>query len=540
MIFNEIFAEIQIGFPVLSFLIFFPVIWAIGLNFMGDGEAMRKMAFVGMLFELVVACAVAVKFVPGVADMQFAERSDWMTTIGASYHLGVDGISVLFLPLTALLTLLVMLFSWSNVKFFSRFYFVNLLLLEAATMGIFASIDMLLFFVFWEMALVPSFFLIKFWGIGSQRQYAGMKYVVYMLFGSVPLLIGILMLGWNYHSVMATAGGTAYSFDFLALLSVPVPVEIQTTIFFLMAVGFAVKGPMLPFHTWMPSTLMEGPVGMGVFLVGLKLGVYGMIRFVIPLLPEAVKEWAWLFMVVGLIAVIYGALIALVQPNMRRLLAFASISHVGIAMVGMYSLNVQGIQGGIVALINMGLTATGLFFVAGLIYNRLGSTEVTACGGLTRHVPKMAALAFLLGLASIGMPGTSGFTGEFLIMLGAFKVEWQYAAVAVLGVILSAAYFLWHFERAFFGPVTSKLVPKMKDLNGREFSILGALVVCVFAIGLNPAPILDRTVGSVEAVVQRLNDGSVKSAEALKAYKAAQVEEAITVAKAPCCAEKTN
>jgi len=524
VILNQIFAEQQIGFPVLSALIFFPVLVAIVLTLVNDEETQRKITFFGLLVELMMAVSMLTKFVPGIADMQFVEHSPWMAGIGSSYHLGVDGISVLFLPLTAFISLLVLLFTWNSVKFFSRFHLVSLLLLEAATMGIFSSIDLILFFVFWEMALIPSFFLIKFWGVGAQRQYAGMKYVVYMLFGSAPLLIGIILLAWNYANVAAVTPGMApYSFDLLTLLATPVPVVLQTTIFFLMAIGFAVKGPMFPFHTWMPSTIMEGPVGLGVLLVGLKLGVYGMIRFVIPLLPEASKQWLWLMVALGLLALIYGALIALVQPNFRRLLAFASVSHVGLAMVGMFSLNVNGIQGGIMALVNMGLTATGLMFIAGFLHTRLGSTELSAMGGLTRHVPQLAAFCFIIGLASIGMPGTSGFTGEFLVMLGAFKADWRYATVAVVGVVLSAGYFLWYYERSFFGPVTSKIVPKLKDLAPREFVIAASLVAVILGVGFNPAPVLNISSGSVKALVARVNQGSQGAAQgANKAAEPAQ------------------
>ncbi len=509
MILNQMFADQQIGFPVLSAMIFLPVLVALLLTIISNEETQRKVTFFGMMLNLAMAIVVVYKFVPGVSDMQFAEQGNWMSGLGSSYHLGVDGISVLFLPLTALLAVLVLLFSWNSVKFFNRFFLVNLLILEAATIGIFCSIDLILFFVFWEMALIPSFFLIKFWGVGAQRQYAGMKYIVYMLFGSAPLLISFLLVGWNYSNVAElTPGMQPYSFDLLTLLNTPIPLELQTTIFILMAIGFAVKGPMMPFHTWLPTTIMEGPIGFGVFLVGLKLGVYGMLRFVIPLLPDAAKEWYMVMVILGLLALLYGAVIALVQPNMRRLLAFASVSHVGLAMVGLFSLNQQGMQGAVFTLINMGLTSTGLLFIAGFIYSRLGSTELSAMGGLTRHLPRMAAFCFIIGLASIGMPGTSGFNGEFLVMLGSYRAHWAFSAVAVLGVVLSASYFLWYYERSFFGPVTSKVLPKLKDLAPREITVAATLTVIILALGFNPAPVANITSGSVAAVVQRLNDGS--------------------------------
>ena len=502
-------ASVQIGYPILSVLVFFPVLVALALLFIKDDGRARKVALTGALLELGLAIWMLSRFIPGIADIQFAESNSWLPTLGAGYHLGVDGISVLFVPLTAFITVAVMLFSWNAIKFFNRFYLINLLLLEAATIGIFVSLDMFLFYLFYELALVPSYFLIKLWGVGPQRQYAGLKYVTYMLIGSAPVLIGIILLGFNY-SEWATSQGLAQtlSFDYVKLLSIPVDPATQTLIFFLLAVGFAVKGPMLPFHTWMPTAVMEGPIGMGVFLVGLKVGAYGFIRFVIPLLPDASREWAWLLAVVGLIAVIYGGLIALVQPNFRRLLAFASVSHVGLVMVGLFSLNAQSMQGALLMMFNMGLTATGLMLIAGFLYHRMGSTELSAFGGVARHAPLLAFFCFVIGLASIGMPGTSGFHGEFLTLLGAFRANWMFAAVAVIGVVLSAAYFLWYYERAFFGPVTNQKVSRLKDLNAREVLIAASITVVVFAAGFYPAPMLQITSGSVAALVERVERGT--------------------------------
>ncbi len=510
VIVHEIFADQQIGFPILSALIFLPIVWTILLYLIRDEAVLRTTALVGALVELALALVMVFNFTPGIADIQFAERIEWIATLGAGYHVGVDGISVLFIPLTAFLTLMVLLFSWNNVKFFTRFYLANVFFLQAVTVGIFASLDLILFYLFWELALVPTYFLIRLWGIGPQRQYAALKYVVYLLVGSAPLLIGIVLLAMNYHDV-AVAQGTlpSYSFDLLTLLTVPVPLAMQTMIFFLLAVGFAVKGPLFPFHTWMPTALMEGPIGGGIFLIGLKLGVYGFLRFAIPLVPEASREWFWLMAVLGLIALLYGALIALVQPNLRRLLAFASVSHVGLAVVGVFSMNMQGIQGGLFMLLNLGIVATGLFVLTGFLYTRLGSSDLSAFGGLARHVPRLATFFFIVGLAFIGTPGTSGFHGEFLILLGAFRAQWQLAAVGVLGVILSAAYFLWYYERAFFGPVTNKAVPKLQDLTPRELIVAGSTAVLILWIGFYPAPILNITSGSVEALVKRVQQGSV-------------------------------
>ncbi len=513
---NQTFAGEQLGFPILTTLIVLPLLWALLLLVIRDERLLKSAAMAGALVQLVLSLILVYHFVPAVPDIQFAEQINWMPALGSSYHVGVDGINVLFVPLMCFLTVMLMLYA-AGVRFLTRFYLINILLLQSFTIGIFVSLDLILFFVFWELALVPSYFLIKRWGIGPQRQYAGTKYVLYMLAGSLPLLIAIVLLGLSSHETAGagTAGAPAYSFDLLVLqFDAPIPIENQTLIFFLMMLGFAAKGPMVPFHTWLPTTLMEGPIGMGVYLVGLKLGVYGMLRFVIPLLPEASAQWSWLIVVLGLTALLYGALIALVQPNFRRLLAFASVSHVGIILVGLFSLNQQGVQGALIQMISLGIVGEGLLFLTGFLYRRAGSSDLLAFGGLARHVPVLAFFFFLFGLAFIGLPGTSGFIGEFLILMGAFRAHWAFAAVGVLGVILSAGYFLWYYERAFFGPVTNAAVARMRDLSSREMLIAGSIAGLIFCIGLYPKPLIEMTQGSVESLVTHVDRaGATPAAE---------------------------
>jgi len=503
MILNEVTATQQIGFPILSILILLPIVWAILLNLIENDDLARKTALIGALLELLLALIMVLNFTPGVSDIQFAERVEWMAAIGVGYHLGVDGISVLFIPLTAFLTLMVMLSSWSTVRFRPKPYLTALFVLQSTTIGIFASLDLFLFFVFWELILVPSYVMLRLWGIGTQREYAALKYVMYMLAGSAPLLMGIVLLGINHFDATGTL-----SFDFPTLLTVPVAQELQTLIFFLLAFGFAVKGPLFPFHTWLPTALMEGPVGMSVLLVGLKLGVYGFLRFAIPLVPEAAAEWAWVMLVLGLIAILYGSLIALVQLNLRRLLAFGSVGHVGLAILGLFALNVQGLQGALMLMLNLGIATTGLLFLAGFLHSRTGSSELSAFGGLARHVPHLTTFFFILGLAFIGVPGTSGFPGEFLILLGAFDTHWAVAAIAVLGVILNAAFFLSYYERAFLGPVTRDAISNLQDLRPREAVVAVVLSVMVLWIGLFPNPLLTMSQGSVQAIVERVEQGS--------------------------------
>lgn len=514
MILDEVAAIQQIGFPILTILTFLPIVGAVVLwLFQKDEDLIRKSALAVAGLELFISILLMWNFTPNSAQIQFAERAAWIPAIGVGYHLGVDGINVLFIPLTAFLTFLIMVYSWDTERNLLKPYLMALLGLESTIVGVFASLDLILFFFFWELMLVPIYFLIKLWGTGPNRQYAALKYVLYTLTGSVLMLVGIVLLNLNYHAVaVASHTEPLYSFDLLDLLNVPVPPEKQALIFFLMFFGFAFKAPIFPFHTWLPTAMVEGPIVMSVLLAGVKLGTYGFIRFSIPLLPEASKDWLWLMAGLGLVAIIYGALIALVQTDFRRLIAYSSISHLGFVMLGLFALNFQGLQGSLLQMINLGFSAAGLFFMAGFLYNRTGSAELSAYGGLARHVPLLATFMLVLGLASIGLPGTNGFIGEFLILLGAFRAHWALAAVGVLGVILGAAYFLWYYERAFFGPMTHEPKRPLYDLRPREWGIAVALCVMVLWIGLYPAPFLNMINGSVGMLTERVERGSVAKA----------------------------
>ena len=536
MIVNEVLASQQIGFPILTVLTFLPfwgalLIWL----FQTDEDLIRKTAVGIAVVELFVSVLLLWYFAPQSSDVQFAERASWIPAIGIGYHLGVDGINILFIPLTAFLTVLIMVYSWEAGKFLFKPYFMALLALEGTIVGVFASLDLILFFVFWELMLIPTYFLLKLWGPGPERQYAALKYVLYTLSGSVLMLVGIVLLNLNFHADAVMHGTEPlYSFDLLDLLTVPVPPAQQSLIFFLLFFGFAFKAPVFPFHTWLPTALVQGPFVVSVVLAGVKLGTYGFMRFSLPLLPEASREWLWLMVALGLIAIIYGALIALVQTDFRRLLAFSSISHLGFIMLGLFALNYQGLQGSLLQMINLGFSTAGLFFMVGFLHNRTGCGELAACGGLARHVPLLSTFILILGLASIGLPGTNGFIGEFLILLGAFRQHWLLAAIGVLGVILGAAYFLWYYERAFFGPVGSRVVTPLLDLRPREWAIAVALSIMIFWIGLYPAPFLNRINGSVQALTERLERGSgVSPAPTAAERRSAVVHGAQRVSHAP-------
>ena len=495
--------ETTAPFPILTALVLLPAVAALALQLAPSDRAASRVALAAMAAELVIAAGVLLGFRPALAQTQFAERVEWIPTIGAVYHVGVDGLSVLFLPLTALTALLALVSSWRGVRYHPRGFLASLLLLEAATMGIFVSLDLLLFFLFWEAMLVPTYALIRVWGVGPERQAAAAKYALYMLVGSAPMLVAIALLGINARAA-AAAGPGGYTFDLPALLAVPVPPGLQLVVFFAFAFSFAVKSPLFPFHSWLPGALLEGPAGVAIFLVGLKLGIYGFLRFAIPLAPDAAREWGWAVAALGVASILYGGLVALTQPNLRRLLAFAALTHVGLATVGVFSLNQQGVQGALLLMVNVAVSATGLALLAGALHARLGSTELTSLGGLARYAPRLAAAFLVFGLAGIGLPGTSGFPAELLVFIGAFRAQPPLAALALLGAILGAAYFLSFFERAFLGPATREAVRTIRDLRPREAAAAAVLATAILAVGAFPGPLLEITDEAARALVQRV------------------------------------
>ncbi|MDQ5910200.1 MAG: NADH-quinone oxidoreductase subunit [Pseudomonadota bacterium] len=484
------------NFPILSLLILLPLVWACLLPFLRESRTVRRVALVGAGLELALALLMLATFRPDVAGMQFVEQASWIPSLNVHYLLGMDGIAVLFPPLTALLFSAVILASWTSIQSLPRLYFALLLALESFIMGIFCALDLVLFFLFWELTLVPIYFLISLWGIGPERRYAATKYTLFMLAGGVPLLFGVILLALNH------PGGL--SFDYRILLEQPLSAQWQTPVFLLLFFGFAVKAPLFPFHTWLPTVLREGPVGLSALLVGLKLGVFGLLRFALPLAPEAAKDHFWLMTVLGLIGLIYGALIALRQSNLRKMLAFSSISHVGLVVVGLAAMNIQGIQGAVLQLANFSIIAGGLMLMAGFLHHRLGSTDLASLGGLAQPLPRFTALFLLLGMASIGLPGTNGFIAELLMLLGILQSSTGVAVLALLGVILSAAYFLSFFQRAFLGPVTQPVVASAMDLRPRELCIASVMGLLVLTGGLFPGLTQNLTATAANAWVMRI------------------------------------
>ena len=481
----------EYSFPILSLLIVSLPVGATLIWLLPNPNHARVIALLVVLFDLVIATSMVFQFDTSVTSFQFAEHASWIPSLQVNYRLGVDGISVLFPAFSLLLFALVILSSWNHIHNMPRLYYTLLLLLESATIGIFCSIDTLLFFLFWELTLIPLFFLISFWGVGPHRRYAAIKYTLFMLTSGVPLLFGFILLAFNYAEVNQLAIPDGLMFDYETLLKTPVSAEMQTIVFVMLALGFAVKTPLFPFHTWVPTVAFEGPTGVIALLTGLKLGAFGFIRYVVPLTPDAVQEYQIWLITLGMIGMIYGAIIAMSQSNIRRMLAYASISHVGLVMIGIVSLNKQGITGAIYQLLNFTLIAGGLFMLTGFLQQRLGSTNIKNLGGLAKRMPIFASLFMLLGLASIGLPGTNGFIAEFMLLYSAFKVHLAAGLLGLIVVILSAAYFTTHYRKTFFGPIDHAELNNVVDLTKRELFIALTLGILVITFGLFPNLILD-------------------------------------------------
>jgi NADH-quinone oxidoreductase subunit M len=380
----------------------------------------------------------------------------------------------------------------------------SLLLLEAgATLGVFCAIDTMLFFLFWELSLVPFYFLVSLWGVGPHRGYAATKYTLIMFAGGVALLFGFLVLAFNHASFSGAGLPAGLSFDLETLVNTPLPDNAEWVVFLLLLLGFAVKTPVFPLHTWLPLLSMEGPVAVVALLTGLKLGAYGLIRFAVPLAPGAAQELHWLLAGLGTFGLLYGAVAALAQTNLRAMLAYSSLSHVGLVLLGIASFNLQGVQGAVLQLVNFSLVAGGLFLTTAMLQNRLGSTDVLSLGGAARSMPLLASLFLFFGLAGMGVPGTSGFPAELLILVSALQTHTGAGLAALFGMVVGAAYFLNLYRRAFLGPVLNQGVATASDLRPRELGLLVAFAALILFFGLYPVPLLEVIRPAAEAWVAR-------------------------------------
>ena len=514
-----------LGFPILSLITFLPVVGVILLLLVGRERVrvIRNLTFLFSLGSFAASLLLPLYYDRSTAAVQFVERLHWIPTIGVTYFFGLDGISLWLVMLTTFLSPIAVLCSYESIKHRTKEFYIFLLILETGMLGVFVALDFFLFYVFWEVMLVPMYFLIGVWG-SDRRLYSAIKFFLYTLFGSVIMLLGIL-------AVYFYAGGQTgrYTFDVLQLMRVAYPnapvinflgvaLSFQDLVWLAFALSFAIKVPMFPFHTWLPDAHTDAPTAGSVILAGvlLKMGAYGFLRFNLPMFPEASQHFVPLIFVLSIIAIIYGAMVCMVQPDMKRLIAYSSVSHMGFVMLGMFAFNPQGVQGSLLQMINHGLSTGGLFLVVGLIYDRRHTRLISELGGISRPMPVFATLFAIIMFASMGLPGLNGFIGEFLILLGAFQVRWWWGAFAVTGIILGAAYMLWLYQRTMFGEVTKEENKSLPDLDAREMATLLPIIAFCFWIGLYPAPFLKAMEASVANVIQTVEKGAAGKAVGAK------------------------
>jgi NADH-quinone oxidoreductase subunit M len=488
---------------LLSVILFTPLAGALLLLALPrrHGAAIRWTANVFGAAGLAVSLPLWFRFQTQGNPWQFVERGEWIPSIGASYFLGVDGLSALLVLLTTLIGAIAILSSWASITERVKEYYICLLVLQTGMLGAFLSLDALLFFLFWEVMLVPMYFLIGIWG-GGRRLYSAIKFFLYTLVGSVVMLLGILALYFYGYS----ASGV-YSFDITKFHELAVPAGVQTWVFLAFFLGFAVKVPMFPLHTWLPDAHTDAPTAGSVILaaVMLKMGTYGFLRFSLPILPDATRQFVPWIAGLAIIGIIYGALVALAQSDWKRLVAYSSVSHMGMAMLGMFALTPAGITGSIVHQLNHGISTGALFLIVGIAYERRHTREISAYGGLSAVMPVFAAVFMIMTLSSIGLPALNGFIGELLVLQGVFVVSKTWAAMAIIGIILGAAYMLWLYQRTMFGGLDNPANRSLPDLNAREVVTFLPLVALAVWIGLYPAPLLRRLDSSVGRIVLRVN-----------------------------------
>jgi NADH-quinone oxidoreductase subunit M len=489
------------AFGDLSLLLAIPVIGAVLLLFVPrrQTQALFFLALLASALAFLWSLKVFNLFDGAQGEMQLIERAVWMPAFGIEYIVGIDGLSLFLVLLTTLLMPLAILASWS-IKDKVKEYLVFMLLLETGMLGAFVALDLFLFYVFWEVMLVPMYFLIGVWG-GARRIYAALKFVIYTMAGSLLMLVAIIYLATRYAQETQ-----ALTFDLLRLYNLHLPYEQQSWLFLAFALSFAIKVPLFPFHTWLPDAHVEAPTAGSVILAGvlLKLGTYGFLRFAIPLFPDAALAAAPLFIALAVIGIIYGAVVAMMQADIKKLVAYSSVSHLGFVMLGLFALNAQGIQGAIYQMLNHGLSTGALFLLVGMIYERRHTRLIADYGGLWKQMPIFSAALLAVMFSSIGLPGLNGFVGEFLILLGAFSVTPLWTAAAATGVILGAIYMLWMVRRVIFGPLANPENQKLTDLNGREILILAPILALIVLMGVYPQPFLDRMKPAVDLTLKKV------------------------------------
>jgi NADH-quinone oxidoreductase subunit M len=490
----------SVGFPILSTLIFLPVAGAALLLLIDRGkEELIKWVSLGVsIITFLVSLLLFTNFDKTTHLMQFTEKRAWIPAWNVNYSLGLDGISVLFVLLSTLITILCVLISWNSVKTRFKEFFISLLVLEGAMIGVFCALDFMLFYIFWEAMLIPMYLLIGVWG-GPNRIYAAVKFFLYTLVGSVLMLVGIIVLYFY-------AGRT---FDILELMTKPYPIHMQLLLFWAFFAAFAVKVPMFPVHTWLPDAHTEAPTAGSVVLAAvlIKMGAYGFLRFSMPILPEATKAMTPVMIGLSVIAIIYGGVICLAQTDLKRLIAYSSVSHMGFVTLGIFALNTQGMEGGILQMINHGIVTGALFLSVGAIYDRTHTRQIADYGGVASVMPVYATMFMVFTFAAIGLPATNGFVGEFLIILGGFAASQLAGVLSATGIIIGAGYMLWLYQRVFFMEINPKM-SGLSDIDAREIMALLPMVILIFWIGIYPDTFLGYMHASVGHLLERVNTGS--------------------------------
>ena len=496
-----------LGFDILSVLIFLPVIGVLLIIMISKEKpnVVKGVTFITALVNFLISLLLFRDFDATTHEFQFTTSVPWIQEYGISYRLGLDGISLFLVLLTTFLTALSIIACWKDIQEKVKGFMMCILFLETGVIGVFVSLDLFLFYIFWEVMLLPMYLLIGVWGSPARRIYAAVKFFLYTMFGSLLMMVAILVLYFYNYSVTGV-----YTFDIEQLYKLSIPYGTQIWLFLAFALAFAIKVPMFPFHTWLPDAHTEAPTVGSVLLAAvlLKMGTYGFLRFNLPLFPEATFACVPLMSILAVIGIIYGALVCIVQKDIKRLIAFSSVSHLGFVVLGIFALNLQGLQGGILQMLNHGFSTGALFLIVGMIYERRHTRLIEEFGGLSKVMPIFATLFLIVTLSSIGLPGLNGFVGEFLILLGAFKANTTYAVVAALGVIFAAVYMLWMFQRVMFGEITKEENKNLKDLSLREILVLLPLIFFIVQIGVYPKPFLSRMEVSVKHLIYQVESKS--------------------------------
>ncbi len=506
---------------LLTALTFIPLLGAFFVLLQKEERSIWNSSFIFSLLPLGISFYLFAAFDPSRSGYQFVENYRWIPEFGIRYHLGLDGLSLVLVVLTTILISLSLLYSaGGDIEKRPREFCFFMLVLETGLLGTFLSVDLFLFYVFWELMLIPMYFLIGIWGHG-RKVYAAIKFVLYTMLGSLLMLVAILYLVLQYKAHFGHM-----TFELPLLYNVPLTHTQAEWLFAAFALGFAIKVPMWPVHTWLPDAHTEAPTAGSVILAGvmLKMGTYGFLRFAIPLFPTIAIEAAPLFLALAVIGIIYGALVAMVQRDLKRLVAYSSVSHLGFVMLGIFAFNVEGIDGAIYQMLNHGVTTGALFLLVGILYVRRHTREISEFGGLWRTVPMYAAVFMITMLASIGLPGLNGFVGEFMILLGAFLHSWLAAAFAVSGIVLGALYMLWAYERVMWGPVKKAVNETIADLTGREIAVMVPLIALMLFMGLYPRPLIVRMEPSVKQIMSRVQSAETRLAAAHHKDRLAEVE----------------